>query len=144
MAFLGVVRRLSEPWVGFSLPNVMSSKDSRVGDASNTIAMMDSYKARGGNWAAEREMSVSCVAIDMPWSEMNQKNGAKGKNKLRAKKWQANETADAIGVDVEIMSFTAEAFTDAPAARATKIPRPRPPPAKASAAAPAAPGDPQA
>ena len=60
---------------------------------------------------------MSCVAIDMPWIEMNQKNGAKGKHKLRAKKWQANETADAIGVDVEIMSFTAEAFTDAPAAR---------------------------
>ena len=89
-------------------------------------------------------MSVSCVEIDMPWREMNKQNAATGKNKLRAKKWQANETADKIGVDVVVFSFTAEAFTDAPAARATKIPRPRPPPAKASAAAPAAPGDPQA
>ena len=95
MAALGKVVWFSGQWVGFSLPNVM------VIDEAKGKAMMDTYKARRSDQPAERRMSIqSTVMQGMTWDQMNKKNLQRTAERCKKGEWEANGTAERIGVDM--------------------------------------------
>ena len=94
MAVLGKVVWFSGEWVGFSLPNVMDI------DEAKGKAMMDTYKARRSDEPAERAMSIqSTVMQGMTWDQMNLQNLQTTAERCKKGEWEANVTAERIGVD---------------------------------------------
>ena len=94
MPALGQVMWFSGEWVGFSLPNVMAIDEAR------SKAMMDTYKARRSDTPAERGMSIQSTPMQgMTWEQMNKNNLQTTAARCKKGEWQANVTAERIGVD---------------------------------------------
>ena len=95
MAVLGKVVWFSGEWLGSSFPNVMDI------DEAKGKSMMDTYKARGSDDAAERGMSTQCTEMQgMTWEQMNKTNLETTLARCRKFELEANVRADRIGVNV--------------------------------------------
>jgi len=96
MAVLGKVVWFTGDWVGFSLPNVMVIEEAKG------KSMMDTYKTRRSQEAAERQMSIRYTVMrGMTWEEMNKENLRRTDARCKKYKWEANVDAEKIGVDVQ-------------------------------------------
>ena len=119
MAVLGKVVWFTGDWVGFSLPNVMVIEEAK------RKSMMDTYKTRRSQEAAERQMSIRYTVMrGMTWEEMNKENLRRTDARCKNGEWEANVEADRIGVDVQPWWEIATSASSASSSRAKAAPTP--------------------